>query len=256
MNIVRIARVTVLALVPAWLAVTPVLADDAHFCSVPAYLLSTDSTLPKVAEAFKARAPIRVLIIGSRSSVLSGPDGAASSYPARFEAALRDKLPGIAISVVTDLHPREMAADVAGKIEKIVQERNPTLVVWQTGTVDAMRAIDPDDFRAALDTGMAALQKANADVILMNLQYSPRMETVLAATNYNDTIRVVAQEHGAPLFDRFAIMRAWSEAGDFDLFARARSIGVAARVHDCIGRALSRLVIEAARINPSELGGR
>jgi len=237
----------------AWLVVTPAAADDTPFCSVPAYLLSTDATLPKVAEAFKARLPIRVLVIGSRSSVLSGPDGAANSYPARFEVALRSKLPGIEISVATDLHPRETAADVAGKIETIVQDRKPTLVVWQTGTVDAMRSIDPDDFRTALDSGLAVLQKADADVILMNLQYSPRMETVLAATNYNDTLRVVAQEHGVPLFDRFSIMRAWSEAGDFDLFAQAHSIGVAARVHDCIGRALSKLVIDAAQINPSEL---
>jgi hypothetical protein len=249
MSIVRIAGLAVLA----WLAVTPAVADDAHFCSVPAYLLHTDAVLAKIAEAFKARSPIRVLVIGSRSSALSGPDGAASSYPARFEAALRSKLPGIDISVTTDLHPRETAADVAGKVEKIVTERKPTLVVWQTGTVDAMRSIDPDDFRAALDTGIAALQKADADVILMNLQYSPRMETVLAATTYNDTLRVVAQEHGAPLFDRFAIMRAWSEAGDFNLFAQAHSIGVAAKVHDCIGRALSKLVIEAAHINPTEL---
>ena len=93
MNIVRIAGLAVLA----WLAATPAVADDAHFCSVPAYLLSTDSTLPKGAAAFKARSPIRVLVIGSRSSALSGPDGAASSYPARFEIALRSKLPGIVI---------------------------------------------------------------------------------------------------------------------------------------------------------------
>ncbi|CAM5484482.1 SGNH hydrolase-type esterase domain-containing protein OS=Afipia felis OX=1035 GN=NCTC12722_03822 PE=4 SV=1 [Afipia felis] len=249
MRIVRIAGVAVLAS----LAFAPAQADDAHFCSVPAYLLSTEATLPKVSEAFKARAPIRVLVIGSRSSVLNGPAGVASSYPARFEAALRSKLPGIEISVTTDLHPKETAADVAGKIEKIMQDRKTTLVVWQTGTVDAMRAIDTDDFRVALDSGLAALQKAGADVVLMNLQYNPRMETVLAATNYNDTLRVVAQEHDVPLFDRFSIMRAWSEAGDFDLFAQAHSIGVAARVHDCLGRALSKLVIEAAHINPVEL---
>src|SRR3569833_3020370 len=116
MRIARIAGMAVLA----WLGVTPATADDAHFCSVPAYLLSTDSTLPKVEAAFKARSPIRVLVIGSRSSTLSGPDGTASNYPARFEVALRSKLPGIEISVTTDLHPRETAADVAAKIEKIM----------------------------------------------------------------------------------------------------------------------------------------
>jgi len=238
------------------LAASPARAEAEHSCTVPAYLLATENPLPKIAAAFKARAPMRVLVVGSRSSALSGPDGTARSYPARFEVALRNRLPGIEISVTTDLHPKETAADVAGKLEKIAGEQHPTLVVWQTGTVDAMRAIDPDDFRTALDDGIATLQKAGADVILMNLQYSPRMETVLAASPYLDTMRVVTQERSVPLFDRFSIMRAWSEAGDFDLFAQARTIGVAARVHDCIGRALAKLVIEASHINPADLGVR
>jgi len=42
-----------------------------------------------------------------------------------------------------------------------------------------MRSVDPDDFRTAVDEGVAALQKAGADVVLMNLQYSPRMETMM-----------------------------------------------------------------------------
>ena len=59
---------------------------------------------------------------------------------------------------------------------KLLEDKRPTLVIWQTGTVDAMRSVDPDDFRAAVDEGVAALQKAGTDVILMNLQYSPRTE--------------------------------------------------------------------------------
>ena len=88
----------------------------------------------------------------------------------------------------------------------------------------------------------------------MNLQYSPRTETMLTASPYIDTMRVVAQEWNVPLFDRFNIMRHWSEAGDFDLFGPVHGFGMAKRVHDCIGRALSKLVIEAAHINPAELG--
>ncbi len=56
------------------------------------------------------------------------------------------------------------------------------------------------------------------------------------------------------MFDRFAIMRQWSDAGDFDLFGPAHGFGMAKRVHDCIGRALANLVIEAAHINPATLG--
>jgi hypothetical protein len=117
-----------------------------------------------------------------------------------------------------------------------------------------MRSIDTDDFRLALDEGLGALQKSGADVILMNLQYSPRTETILSASAYIDTMRVVAQEWNVPLFDRYNIMRHWSEAGDFDLFGSVHGFAMARRVHDCIGRALAKLVIEATRINPTELG--
>ena len=120
------------------------------------------------------------------------------------------------------------------------------MVIWQTGTYDAMRSIDPDDFRGAVDEGVAALQNAGTDVILMNLQYSPRTETMISAPPYLDNMRVVAQQHDVPLFDRFAIMRHWHDAGDFDLFSASHGLELAKRVHDCLGRALSKFVIDAA----------
>jgi hypothetical protein len=36
-------------------------------------------------------------------------------------------------------------------------------------------------FRGAVDEGVVALQKAGADVVLVNLQYSPRTETMISA---------------------------------------------------------------------------
>jgi hypothetical protein len=130
-----------------------------------------------------------------------------------------------------------------------MEDKKPILVIWQTGTVDAMRSVDPDDFRSAVDEGLAALQKAGTDVILMNLQYSPRTETMISTSPYLDTMRVVAQQYDVPLFDRFAIMQQWNDSGDFDLFSASRGPELAKRVHDCLGRALSAFVLDAARIN-------
>ncbi len=126
-------------------------------------------------------------------------------------------------------------------------------MIWQTGTVDAMRNIDADDFRIALETGLEALQSAGADAILMNLQYSPRTETMISVSPYNDTMRLVAQQHEVPLFDRFAAMHHWSETGEFDLFGPTRDASLAKRVHDCIGRALALLVLDATKLGPNEL---
>jgi hypothetical protein len=170
-----------------------------------------------------------------------------------MEAALRDKLPTIKVSVNLQLQIKKTAADVSSGLAQILEGKQPTLVIWQTGTVDAMRAVDPDDFRTAVDDGVAALQKHGADVVLMNLQYGPRMETMITTTPYIDVMRVVAQQREVPLFDRFAIMHHWNDIGSFDLFSPSRGIELAKRVHDCLGRALATFVIDAARIKPAEL---
>ncbi len=233
-------------------------AEDDAGCAVPAYLLTTDSPLPKVADAIKTRKQLDILVIGSGSSALSSPDGVSSSYPARLEALLRKRLTGVAVNVATDLLPKKTSTDVAKVAGEIVEkqpaDRKPTLTIWQTGTVDAIRAIDPDDFRNALDSGIEALQKLGTDVLLMNLQYSPRIESMLSVAPYVDTMRVVGQQHDVPLYDRFSIMRHWSDAGDFDLFGTVHGYAMAKRVHNCVARSLSKFIIDASGIKPTELG--
>jgi hypothetical protein len=216
-------------------------------CEVPAYLLSSDSTLSHVADAVKSSGPLNVLVVGSRSSTIVSSE--ASAYPARLLAMLKEKLPAVPVSLSVELQTGKTAEDVAGNLVKMVEAKKPTLVIWQTGTVDAMRSVDPDDFRGAVDEGVAALQKAGVDVVL---QYSPRTETMISAPPYLDSIRVVAQQHDVPLFDRFAIMRHWNDAGDFDLFSAAHGPELAKRVHGCLGRALSKFVIDAAHLSPSQ----
>jgi hypothetical protein len=242
-----------LTLLAACLAAGFASAEDApQSCDVPAYLLSSDSALSKVEQALKGGQRLDILVVGSRSSTIGTGDG-AGAYPARLQAALREKLPTVAVNVTVELQVKKTAEEIAPSLEKLVEDRKPTLVIWQTGTVDAMRSVDPDDFRGAIDDGVAAMQKAGADVVLMNLQYSPRTETMISTSAYLDNMRVVAQQYDVPLFDRFAIMRQWNESGDFDLFSPSHGIELAKSVHDCLGRALSTFVIDAAHVNRAEL---
>jgi hypothetical protein len=226
-------------------------ADDTPAsCEVPDSLLATDSSLNKVAEAFKAGHPLDILVVGSRSSTITASEG--SAYPARLQLALKEKLPSVPVNLSVELQPRKSAEEVASSLAKLMEDKKPTLVIWQTGTVDAMRSTDPDDFRGAVDEGVAALQNAGVDVVLMNLQYSPRTETMISAPPYLDNMRAVAQQHDVPLFDRFAMMQHWNDQGEFDLFSSSHGIELAKRVHDCIGRALAKFIIGAAHIGPPQ----
>jgi hypothetical protein len=234
-----------------FLITAPLRAEDAPAaCEVPDSLLSSESALPKVAEAVKGGHPLDILVIGSRSSTINTSDGTA--YPGRLQAMLRERLPGVAVNLSVELQVKKTAEEVAGSFAKLVEAKKPTLVIWQTGTVDAMRSVDPDDFRSAVDDGVVALQNAGADVVLINLQYSPRTETMISVPPYLDDMRMVAQQHDVPLFDRFAIMRQWNDSGSFDLFSASHGLELAKRVHDCLGRALSKFVIDAAHLAPAQ----
>ena len=247
-----------LTMLAGLLVATPLRAQDAprpdaaRTCEVPAYLLSSESALPKVASAVKPGGKLNILVIGSRSSVV-GVSDVVSAYPGRLQAMLREKLPGVETNVTLEFQAKKTAEDLAPTLGKLVAERKPDLVIWQTGTYDAMQAVDGEDFRHALDEGVAAMKAAGTDVVLMNLQYSPRTETMISGSAYLDNMRVVAQQHDVPLFDRFAIMRQWNETGDFDLFSPSPGLDLAKRVHDCLARALSTFLIDAAHINPAEL---
>jgi hypothetical protein len=228
----------------------PVRAETpAPSCEVPGYLLTTESALPHVDAVAKPGSKFNILVIGSRSSVIGVSDSSAA-YPARLQAYLRDKLPGVDVNVNLELQVKKTAEEMVPLLASLMDLRKPDLVIWQTGTVDAMTQADGDDFRNALDEGVAMMKKTGTDVVLMNLQYSPRTETMISGSVYLDNMRVVAQQHDIPLFDRFAIMRQWNESGEFDLFSPSPGMELAKRVHDCIGRVLATFVSDAARIKP------
>ena len=227
-------------------------AEKADVCAVPGYLMLGDSPLERVKAAVTKDKSLRILVLGTTSSTLPGAEGAKYAYPARLEAALRRRLPGVAVTVVTAAKPRQSASEMGELIEKLLLDEKPNLVLWQTGTFDAVRGLDPEEFRASIADGVETIQAGGADIILMNQQYSPRTELMVALGPYADNMRWVAREREVPLFDRLAVMRHWYDSGQIDLYAATKDIGTAKLVHDCIGRALASMIIDAARLDALE----
>lgn len=218
-------------------------------CDVPDSFTTGDTDLARVMKAIKDDHRLDITVIGTGSSSLPGPDGAHYAYPARLEAALKELLKGVDIKVTAHVQSRQTAADMDSAMEKILADDKPSLVVWQAGTADALNGVEPEDFRVSLDDGVDTIQTAGADVILMNMQYSPRTESMLDVSAYADVMRWVAQQRDALLFDRLAIMRYWNDEGVFDLYAATKKYDMARRVHDCIGWALASQIINAAHLD-------
>ncbi len=228
-------------------------AAPAPDCEVPEWLISGEGDLPRVVDEIKHRRRLDISVVGSGSSALAGPDGARFAYPARLEQALRERLPGHEIKVTAHVQLRQTTADMAAGLPKLLADDKPALVIWQVGTVDALRGVEPEDFRARLEGGIDTIEAAGADIIVMNMQYSPRTESMLGEAAYADVMHWVTQQRGIVLFDRLAIMRHWTDAGTFDLYAATKDYAMARRVHDCIGRALASQIINAAHLDAGKM---
>ena len=231
---------------PAWGAVAE---SQPEACDVPPSFLESEIDLTRVTNELKERHRLDISVLGTGSSSLAGPDGAHFAYPARLEDALKQQLPGNEIKVTAHVQPKQTTANMLGSLDKILAEDHPSLVIWQAGTADAINGVETEDFRSSLEDGIDKIQAAGADVILMNMQYSPRTASMLDVSAYADVMRHVAQQRNALLFDRLAIMQYWNEIGTFDLYAATKKYDMARRVHECIGRALASLIISAAHLD-------
>ncbi|MFN3656707.1 MAG: SGNH/GDSL hydrolase family protein [Pseudolabrys sp.] len=234
----------------------PALAGHPAECRVAQHLIENGIRLPRVASAIANR-KLDILVLGAGSSVLPGPNGGRNAYPARLQSALAEKLPDVKVTVTTDVKARRTAVEMMQVLPADLAAGKPALVVWQTGTVDAMLSVDLDQYSQALERGLRTARSAGSDLVFVNSQYSPRTESMIALGAYSEAMRWVAVQQEVPVFDRFSIMKTWADLSTFDLYSATKKLDTAERVHDCIGRLLADLVVEAAKPEtPENLPGR
>lgn len=246
---ILLAMLVLAMLVQIWPANSEKLVEHPAECRVAENLVDSIFPLPHVASAIAAKR-LDILVLGAGSSLLPSITGIHEAYPARLRHALAAQLPGVEINVATDVKAKRTAVEMVKALPAALAATKPRLVVWQTGTADAILAVDPDQFSHALDRGINTARAAGADVVFVNQQYSPRTESMIALGTYQENMRWVAVQQEVPLFDRFSIMKLWADLGTFDLYSATKKLDMAERVHDCIGRLLADLVIEASK--PSE----
>jgi hypothetical protein len=222
-------------------------------CAVAENFTDPDFALPNTMAAI-GKKKLTVLVLGAGSSTLQG--AVQKAYPARLQDALRAGLPGVEVTVHSDAKQGRDAGHAVANLVQDLGAYRPALVVWQTGTVEAMKGLDPDEFSATLDKGIETAKAAGADVVLVNAQYSPRTESIIALGVYADHMRWAALRHDVPLFDRYGVMKLWAELGTFDFTAPTNKLDMAEHVHDCLGRLLAGLIMRSATSGGASSGAR
>jgi lysophospholipase L1-like esterase len=214
-------------------------------CAVADDYFVDEPPLPHTVAALTAGKTVTVVAIGGASTQGRAAENPEMAWPARMAAALAARFPGAKVNAINRGVSRHTAEDMLARFGREVLPARPDLVVWETGTTDAVRGVDIDAFRATLQAGIDMVHAARIELILMDMQFSQRSNAVINLDRYSAVMRDVADAADVPFFRRHDLMRAWAEGGVIDLEVSnpKQRKAIAARLYDCIGRAVAGLVV-------------
>jgi len=185
-------------------------------CEAPRALMSLGPALGRAAARVERGEALTILAIGSSSTQGVGATSPQASYPSRLEAELKARFPGRTIRVINRGVGGEDAPEELARLGQVIAADQPDLVIWQVGTNAVLRRDDLAADHRIIEDGVQFLKRSDVDVLLMDLQFAPR---VLERPSYPEMERVigdVARQEHVGFFRRFEIMRDWSERRQFD----------------------------------------
>lgn len=228
------------------IAAAPARAEPAA-CGTPPDLLEA-TALPAVAAAV-AHGRISIFATGSASILGAGVSNEGAAWPARLEALLRARRPGLEIRLEVRGGRGLSARDQWRLIEEALRRGPLDLVIWQAGATEAVRGMAAEEMGAILGEGLARLHARGVDVVVMGLQYSRFLRANAEVEPVRETLRLQAAAHGAAFFRRYDIMQAWIEAGSVDpeRAPRDRRTESVDRMNDCLAQALAAFLRNGSR---------
>jgi len=213
-------------------------------CDVPAELMQVDHELLLFGQRLRAGEPIKIVAIGGASTTGAAAGSADLAYPHRLQETLAQWYPAIPIDVVNKGVPRQTAQQMLERFPSDVFAEDPVLVIWETGTTDAVRGVEIDDFATALQNGVNELKARSIDGVFVDMQFSRSTMTVIDFERYLNTLHRVGDVNEVNVFPRFEMMRYWSEQNvfNFDGVTKDQRAGLAASVYQCIGQHLAETI--------------
>jgi lysophospholipase L1-like esterase len=181
-------------------------------CLPPKGGATSMGSLPHVAAKLASGQPVTIIAFGSSSTQGYGSTSPEFTYPNRLAAQLRRQYAGADITVLNHGVGGEDAPEMMKRLQTSVIDAKPDLVIWQVGTNAVLRNLDPAETANMVEDGVARIQAANADLVLVDPQYSPRVtEHAESASKMVRLLSKVAQLRHVGIFPRFEVMRQWHD---------------------------------------------
>jgi lysophospholipase L1-like esterase len=217
-------------------------------CLSPKGASKTMGSLPHVARKLAEGQPVVIIAFGSSSTQGYGATSPEFNYPNRLAAQLKRKYPTADITVLNRGRGGEDAPEMMHRLKHAVIDEKPDLVIWQVGTNAILRNLDPAATVALVEEGIARIQAAGADVVLVDPQYVPAVnQKGESASRMVGLLNKVAGQRHVGIFPRFAVMREWHEqqALAFDRFSIADGLHMNDWGYACFAQLLGDDIIRS-----------
>jgi acyl-CoA thioesterase I len=230
-----------LALLAPFAAVAQTPAETCLAGATPAL----GAPLPRTAALLRSGGALKIVAMGSSSTVSLWMRDPAQTYPRVMQAELVRLKPALQLDVINSGKNADTIPGNIARFEHDVFAHHPDLVVWQVGTNDFTWVESADSLRAKISRGVQLLRAGGADVVLMDQQYAP----VILASQYSKmqaAIAAVAKQDNVALFRRFDLMHRAVDAGlSIGALVSWDGLHLSADGYDCVGRALARAIVAA-----------
>jgi acyl-CoA thioesterase I len=217
-------------------------------CSAPAEMARLNYPLRRTARRLASEEPLTIVAIGSSSTAGVGASSPAANYPNRLAVELKQRLPTHDITVLNRGVNGEETQDMMARFATGVIAAHPDLVLWQVGTNSVLRDHPLKPHSVLLHDGVEQLKAAGADVVLIDMQFAPRVIAKPETPGMEDQIALAAKNESVDLFRRFELMRHWHEVEHipFAAFVAPDELHMNDWSYACVAKVLAVAITEAA----------
>lgn len=199
--------------------------------------------LRALSRAVRANRVVKILAIGSSSTVGVGASSPAANYVARLEKSLEGSITGMDFDVVGRGVGGEVAQGAADRMKREVEQTKPDLVVWQVGTNDAINKVDVGSFKNCLKNTLAWLHQRRIDVVLIDPQFGEELAKDSHYEKMVGAVAEVARESHVLLVDRYEAMRELQKERGDTFYLTPDNLHLNDRGYRCMAEQLARNIV-------------
>ncbi|MGH1361060.1 MAG: SGNH/GDSL hydrolase family protein [Burkholderiaceae bacterium] len=189
---------------------------------------------------------IRIVALGSSSTQGYGAASPEQSYPSQLSIELTKRLPGVSLTVFNEGVGGETISTMARRINSDVLTHDPDLIIWQVGSNALLQGVDPKQVQAGLIEGIETIKRHKVALVLMGMQYAPRIIENHSHQQIRNLIIQTSQDYQIPLFDRYGLMQFWeSELSDrqLDDWIHQDGLHMTGPSYQCLANALAEYLL-------------